>query len=134
MPIETGSGISDLDETWPLSGDPILEGDDHIRLLKNVLKTQFPGDAGQGFAIPITATEEELNFLAGVVSNIQAQLDVIGTNTTAIVANADAIVLKESTIDVDVKLNGKAATVSTDSVFGGFKHTFVGGVLNLITV
>lgn len=77
MPIETGTTISQLRNTWPLSGDPILEGDDHIRLIKSILIAQFPGSAGDGFASPILATETELNYLQGLTGNIQFQIDAI---------------------------------------------------------
>jgi len=75
MPLEAGITIAALDGSWPLGGDPLLQGDDHIRLIKSVLKAQFPGDLGQGFDIPITATEAELNYVSGATSNIQAQID-----------------------------------------------------------
>ncbi len=78
MPIETGTVIEDLDPLWPLSGDFLLEGDNHLRLIKSILKDQFPGVAGQGYAIPIVATEEELNFSQGLTGNIQDQIDALG--------------------------------------------------------
>ena len=77
MPIETGTTISQLRNTWPLSGDPILEGDDHIRLIKSILIAQFPGDIGDGFTKPILSTEDELNFCQGLTGNIQFQIDQI---------------------------------------------------------
>ena len=75
MGVESSTTIATLDSSWPLSGDYISEGDNHVRLLKAVLKAQFPGVGGLGFAIPITAQEVEINHLAGVTSNIQAQID-----------------------------------------------------------
>jgi hypothetical protein len=77
MGLETGTSISALDNSWPLSGDFIQAGDDHLRLIKSVLKAQFPGAGGQGFSTPITASEAEINFSDGVTSGIQAQLDAI---------------------------------------------------------
>lgn len=77
MGIEAGSNIAALDSSWPLSGDNLNEGDNHLRLLKAVLKAQFPGVGGQGFAVPITAEETEINFLGGVTSNIQDQIDAL---------------------------------------------------------
>jgi hypothetical protein len=77
MPLESGTTIAQLDEQWPLSGDGILEGDNHIRLLKAVLKAQFPGSNADGFSEPITATEAELNSLVGSTGNIQDQLNDI---------------------------------------------------------
>lgn len=88
MPLEIGSTIADLDESWPLGTDNINRGDDHIRLIKAVLKTQFPGGLGDGFALPILADENELNFLQGVTSNIQTQLT---TNANAIASLALAL-------------------------------------------
>jgi len=67
------STIDGLDDSWPLGNDPTLDGDNHLRLIKRVLKLVFPGEKGTGFAEPIVATEKELNYLAGVESNIQDQ-------------------------------------------------------------
>ena len=75
MGLETGSTISSFITSNPTSSDPVNQGDDHLRLIKSVLKAQFPGVAGNGFATAITATEAELNYLSGVTSNIQAQIN-----------------------------------------------------------
>lgn len=74
MPIEQANFIGDLDDTYPLQDDDVSEGDDHIRLSKTVLKATFPGAAGDGYAKEIIATEDELNFVHGVVAPIQDQL------------------------------------------------------------
>ena len=58
MSLETGSYIKDLVSTNPEGTDPKSQGDDHLRLLKNVLKTQFSGFT---LGVPITITEAELN-------------------------------------------------------------------------
>lgn len=79
MPLETGATIAELDDTWPESGDLIPAGDDHLRLIKSVLKTQFPGAGGDGFSIPITAEEAEINHLSGVTSNVQTQINTEST-------------------------------------------------------
>lgn len=42
MPLETATYVDDLVITNPASGDNALQGDDHLRLLKEVLKTTFP--------------------------------------------------------------------------------------------
>jgi hypothetical protein len=69
--------IAGLSAANPAATDPFNQGDDHIRLIKNVLKTIFPGSGTGGFAIPITATEAELNFVHGVTSAIQAQITAV---------------------------------------------------------
>jgi hypothetical protein len=75
MSLESATTIAGLVATNPASGDAVSQGDDHLRLLKAVLKAQFPGAAAGGFAIPITATEAELNYVHGVKSAIQTQLN-----------------------------------------------------------
>lgn len=77
MGVEVTSTIAGLDASWPLSNDVTNEGDNHLRLVKNVLKFVFPGVGAQGFAIPITATEEELNYVSGVTSPVQDQIDAL---------------------------------------------------------
>ena len=62
--------IDDLVATNPAAGDNVSEGDDHIRGIKNVLKTTFPSIDGA-----ITATDTELNYVDGVTSAIQTQID-----------------------------------------------------------
>ena len=42
MGIESGTTISALDRTNPLSSDPVSEGDDHLQLIKDVLQKTFP--------------------------------------------------------------------------------------------
>lgn len=77
MPLEVASTIAELDDSYPLGGDPTNRGDDHLRLIKAVLKTQFPGSLGQGYDIPILTNETELNYLQGATSNIQNQIDAL---------------------------------------------------------
>jgi len=62
--------IDDLNSSNPAAGDNVSEGDDHIRGIKNVLKTTFPSIDGA-----ITATDTELNYVDGVTSAIQTQID-----------------------------------------------------------
>lgn len=83
MGLETGTTISSLVSTNPLAGDPVGQGDDHLRLIKSILKTQFPGAGATGFNTPLTATEAELNFVSGVSSSIQTQLNTLTSNVTA---------------------------------------------------
>jgi hypothetical protein len=84
MALESASYISQLVATYPLGSDSKSQGDDHLRLIKNVLKTQF-GSLGEA-AVTTTAEEinildgatittEELNYVDGVTSAIQDQID-----------------------------------------------------------
>lgn len=68
MSLETGTTISQLDSSNPTISDPVSQGDDHLKLIKAVLKAQFPGSGGAGFNTPILATEAQLNQLASAGS------------------------------------------------------------------
>lgn len=62
MALETASHIDELDPNNPVgSVDEVASLDNHIRLLKEVLQTDFPAITG-----PVTATHVELNQLDGV--------------------------------------------------------------------
>ena len=87
MPLENATTISQLDQSWPLGLDPASRGDDHLRLLKAVLKAQFPGSGGHGFSKPITVSEDALNALPGKVDGMANALFPIGT----VVLRMDAI-------------------------------------------
>lgn len=83
MGLESGSFISNLQISNPTTGDPVSQGDDHLRLIKSVLKTQFPGSSGTGFSKAIIATEDEINYLDGVTSNIQSQINAASSSIPA---------------------------------------------------
>ena len=70
MAIETFEFIDDLNAANPTATDNVSEGDDHLRGLKTTLKNTFPNVTGA-----INATETELNYVDGVTSDIQTQLD-----------------------------------------------------------
>lgn len=70
MPLESGSYISDLNSANPGSNDTLDKADDHIRLIKALLLATFPGLTGA-----VTPTHTELNYVDGVTSAIQTQLD-----------------------------------------------------------
>lgn len=53
MGLETGTFISDLVVTNPPTSDLVSQGDDHLRLIKNVLKNTFP-TASKAFYNPTT--------------------------------------------------------------------------------
>ncbi len=73
--------IDDLNSSNPAAGDNVSEGDDHIRGIKNVLKTTFPNIDGA-----VTATDTELN---AVTTTANAALPKAGgAMTGAITTNS----------------------------------------------
>jgi hypothetical protein len=70
MGLEAATHINQLSSSNPLGADPKSQGDDHIRLVKAVLVTDFANIGGA-----VTASHTELNYLVGVTSAIQTQLN-----------------------------------------------------------
>lgn len=88
MGLETGTFVSDLVITNPPSGDLIAQGDDHIRLIKTVLKNTFPG-ASKAVAFP-TATTKTANF--SVLSTDQLTTFLVDTTAGVITATLPTLV------------------------------------------
>lgn len=65
MALETASYISQLNVANPLSTDAVSQADDHLRLIKAVLKNTFPN-----LNAPVTATPGTLNtpIAAGIIA------------------------------------------------------------------
>ena len=65
MAIEAASSVYELNQNLPLDGDEQAEGDDHIRVIKAVLKATFPGLGGAlGRVI-----SKSIGFTPGVTEN-----------------------------------------------------------------
>jgi len=79
MGLETATYITDLVSTNPLGTDSKAQGDNHIRLLKSVLQTQFPNLGSAA----VTATAAELNLLAGGIFNIIYPVGTIYESTSS---------------------------------------------------
>lgn len=79
MTVESASYISQLDATLPTATDPKSEGDNQLRLLKTVLKTQFPNFG----TAAMTASHTELNYMVGVTSAVQTQLNTLTSSKAA---------------------------------------------------
>lgn len=73
MTVETALYPPQLNTSLPQASDMVSEGDDHIRLTKAVVKTTFPNFGGA-----INASHIEVNYLIGVTSGIQAQINSKG--------------------------------------------------------
>lgn len=60
MGLESATFINDLTTTNPVATDQVSQGDDHLRLLKTVLKATFP-NATKAFRFPV-ATAKTTNY------------------------------------------------------------------------
>ena len=89
MGLETGTFIDSLNSSNPAAGDPVNEGDDHIRLVKSTVKATFPNISGA-----VTSTHAELNLLDGVTANTTelnyVDITTLGTAQASKAVTADA--------------------------------------------
>ena len=128
--------LDDLNSSNPAAGDNVSEGDDHIRGIKNVLKLTFPNvDAA------VNATPTELNYVDGVTSAIQTQIDtkaplasptftgtpVLPTSTTGVTQSADDNSTKLATTEyVDtadaIPASGTWVEIDTDTFAATSAH------------
>jgi hypothetical protein len=75
MGLETATYISDLNSANPAAADLKSQGDDHLRLIKSTVKATFPNVAGA-----VLPTHTELNFVDGVTSAIQTQINTLSSD------------------------------------------------------
>ena len=118
MALETLTGtvyIDGLNSSNPVGAtDPKSEGDDHIRGIKNVLKTTFPNINGA-----VTATPAELNLLDGVTSST-AELNILtGVTSTAAELNIlDTVTATAAELNaLDADQAATTPTVAADDSF-----------------
>jgi len=106
--------LDDLNSSNPAAGDDVSEGDDHIRGIKNVLKLTFPNiDAA------VNATPTELNYVDGVTSAIQTQLDAKVTNATHTGDVTGATALTIAVDAVDIPMLSATGTASSSTYLRG---------------
>ncbi len=124
MGVETATYISQLSATNPLGTDPISEGDDQIRLVKEVLQAQFTSLG----AAAVTGTAAELNLIDGytgttaelnyndvtTLGTVEASKAVTAASTTATVNFADKILQRPEIKDYSETKIGVAAAATVD--------------------
>jgi len=110
MAKETATYISQLVATNPVASDSVSVGDDHLRMLKTVLKTQFSGLTG---TTAISSSEAELNILDGVTAT-GTELNYLDITTLG--TSADSKVLTQAsgvvTIAGDVVVSGTTPKIT----------------------
>lgn len=73
MTVETALYPNQLNASWPAQSDIVREGAGHLRTVKTVFRTTFPNVAGA-----VSPTHVELNYMVGVTSGVQAQINTKG--------------------------------------------------------
>jgi hypothetical protein len=98
MAKETATYISQLVATNPVASDSVSVGDDHLRMLKTVLKTQFSGLTG---TTAITSTEAEMNYLDLATLGTSADSKVL-TQASGVVTIAGDVVISGTTPKITI--------------------------------
>ncbi|UOD28786.1 hypothetical protein INH39_25595 [Massilia violaceinigra] len=113
MGLETATFINDLNAANPTASDPKSQGDDQIRMLKSVLKASWTQISGA-----VNATHTQLNFMVGVTSSVQAQIDLKQNTADAVTyAYVDNLAIS-STLPGQAGNAGKV--ISTDGTTAGW--------------
>ena len=110
MAKETATYISQLVATNPVASDSVSVGDDHLRMLKTVLKTQFSGLTG---TTAIASSEAELNILDGVTATA-AELNYLDITTLGTSADSKALTQASGVVTIagDVVVSGTTPKVT----------------------
>lgn len=93
MPLEAATWLTDLDPTNPPSSDQKKQGDDHIRMLKDVLKRTLP-TASKAFYFPNSPTTKTGNF--SVLAADMNKTFTIDTTTLAITVTLPTLALTDA--------------------------------------
>ena len=138
MALESATYIHELVATNPTGADAKSTSDDHHRVTKAAIKNTFVNIAGQ-----VTPTHTELNFVDGVTSAIQTQIDskaplasptftgtpaaptaTLGTNSTQLASTAFV---------ADAIANVNAQTATVVAVVSGTSQAAVAGSHYILT-
>jgi len=117
MGVETATFISQLSATNPLATDPISQGDDQIRLVKEVLKAQFTSLG----AAAVTTTATELNLIDGYTGTT-AELNYLDITTLGTSEDSKALTQASSVVTIGATSGNQVLNIAShDLVDGGLK-------------
>ena len=96
MGLESATYINQLVDTNPLGSDQISKGDDHIKLIKEVLQASFPDVVGQASATIFTSASAPTSNVRGTIwydtgnDLLKINTAVTGVTATWVTVNAGA--------------------------------------------
>ena len=83
MAKENANWITELVDSNPLATDPVSEGNDHLQMIKTVLKNSFPGDSKQAMIPDPKGKNKKVLTSDGNNTKWTSILDVEGTFSDA---------------------------------------------------
>lgn len=146
MGLETGTFIDDLVIANPASTDGLAQADDHLRLIKTVLKTTFPNVDGAVTATPaqlnasvaltsgITSSVAELNKLDGCVATVTELNLVAGLTASTAELNAlDGVSSFAGTLLDDANAGAARTTLGLATVASSGAYSDLSGTPGSVT-
>lgn len=124
MTVESASYLESLNSAYPASGDQQAEGDDHLRLLKSVLKGTFPGRGGvdsrviskaTGYTPAATEVSALYQHTAGLTVTLPAVAGVVAGAYYIFYAQSGTTTLTPNGADT---INGGASATLAQGVAG----------------
>lgn len=144
MTVETATYISQLNSAYPASGDVKSEGDNHLRLIKDVLQNTFPNLG----AAAVTPTAAQLNTitLKGTIAGqtwtgthdytgatITVPTKSAGDNTTAAASTAYVTTAISAVTANSVDLTMTVETSASVTGVAGNKHILTNASATAVT-
>ena len=124
MALESASFISGLVDANPPGTDAISEGDNHIRLIKTVLQTQFPNLT----AAAVTSNVTELNLLDGVSVLVSLSADQSWSGSQ----RGTPSTVTDGTLDLDTANNYHYTPGAADTLEFSNEETGQSGFIKVI--
>lgn len=109
MALETGTYIDSLVATNPVATDGLAQADDHMRLMKSTIKATFPSITGA-----VTATHTEINHLDGYLGDVVDFNYLVDLHATGVTAT-EYDYLDGVTSNIQTQINGIATDVVSDT-------------------
>lgn len=127
MSLESATFISQLVDTNPPGGDDRSTADDHLRVIKAVLKNQFINFN----AVQVTATPAQLNGLANLSASLALVTNTLGVATTSTVTAAQLLQFA-ATLTASRAVSTGAGGVLQSSAASDAELDFLAGVTSAI--
>lgn len=109
MALESGTYINSLVATNPVATDGLAQADDHMRLIKATIKATFPSITGA-----VTATHTEINHLDGYLGDVVDFNYLVDLHATGVTAT-EYDYLDGVTSNIQTQINAIATDVVSDT-------------------
>ena len=138
MGIESGNYINNLNASYPLSSDNVSEGDDHLRLIKDVLKKTFPAgtsNSGPDQAVQVVIAKATAPTISGTADQSTGLVWLDTTNNVLKIRNQanDAWITlavdpeNNNTVDIDAGSIDGTPIGATSASTGKFSSVNIAG-------